>query len=66
MVIFDSYNRSFYTDGAAFGNHYIGSYHGEIFNDFTYNTAYADYSSVHGHANNVTNSFETAFGKSYG
>ena len=62
-LIFDSYNRSFFTEGKAFGNHYIGSYHGEVFNDFEHNSAYADYSSAHGHHNIVHNEAETAFGK---
>ena len=48
-LIFDSYNRSFFTEGKALGNHFVGSYHGEIFNDFEHNSAYADYGSVHGH-----------------
>ena len=47
-IIFDSYNRSFYTEGKAFGNHEMGTYHGEIFNDFEYNHAYGDYSSASG------------------
>lgn len=62
-LIFDSYNRSFFTEGKPFGNHFIGSYHGEVFNDFEHNSAYADYSSVHGHHNTVQNEAETAFGK---
>ena len=62
-LIFDSYNRSFFTEGKAFGNHFIGSYHGEVFNDFEHNSAYADYSSVHGHHNVVQNESEAAFGK---
>lgn len=62
-LIFDSYNRSFFTEGKAFGNHFVGSYHGEVFNDFENNSAYADYSSVHGHHNIVQNEAETAFGK---
>ena len=62
-LIFDSYNRSFFTEGKAFGNHFVGSYHGEIFNDFENNSAYADYSSVHGHHNVVQNESEVAFGK---
>ena len=47
-IIFDSYNRSFYTEGKAFGNHEMGTYHGEIFNDFEHNHAYGDYSSASG------------------
>ena len=47
-IIFDSYNRSFYTEGKAFGNHQMGTYHGEIFNDFDHNNAYGDYSSASG------------------
>lgn len=47
-IIFDSYNRSFYTEGKAFGNHEMGTYHGEIFNDFEYNHAYGNYSSASG------------------
>ena len=62
-LIFDSYNRSFFAEGKAFGNHFIGSYHGEVFNDFEHNTAYANYSSVHGHHNTVKNESEAAFGK---
>lgn len=62
-LIFDSYNRSFFTEGKTFGNHFIGSYHGEVFNDFEHNSAYADYSSVHGHHNVVQNESEAAFGK---
>ena len=62
-LIFDSYNRSFFAEGKAFGNHFIGSYHGEVFNDFEHNSAYADYSSVHGHHNTVKNESEAAFGK---
>lgn len=62
-LIFDSYNRSFFTEGKTFGNHFVGSYHGEVFNDFEHNSAYADYSSVHGHHNVVQNESEVAFGK---
>ena len=62
-LIFDSYNRSFFTEGKTFGNHFVGSYHGEIFNDFEHNSAYADYSSVHGHHNIAQNESEAAFGK---
>ena len=62
-LIFDSYNRSFFAEGKAFGNHFVGSYHGEVFNDFEHNIAYADYSSVHGHHNIVQNESEAAFGK---
>ena len=62
-LIFDSYNRSFFTEGKPFGNHFIGSYHGEVFNDFEHNSAYADYGSVHGHHNTVQNESEAAFGK---
>lgn len=61
-VIFDSYNRALYAYGEVFGNHQMGTYHGEIFNDFETNNAYGDYSSASG--SNVTsyNAYEHGFG----
>lgn len=61
-IIFDSYNRSFYTDGKEFGNHQMGTYHGEIFNDFEHNNAYGDYSSASGTYVNSYNPWEFGVG----
>lgn len=46
--IFDSYNRTIFAGGGTFGNHQLGTYHGEIFNDFGSNNAKGDYSSAFG------------------
>lgn len=62
-LIFDSYNRTIYAAGAVFGNHDIGSYHGEVFNDFDTNHAYGRYSSAHGTNVVAYNTAEAAFGK---
>lgn len=62
-IIFDTYNRSFYTDGKPFGNHDMDSYHGEIFNDFVHNHAYGDFSSAHGTYVTAYNRGEFAVGK---
>lgn len=47
-LIFDYQNRAIYAKGHTFGNHYRGSYHGEVFNNFDYNTANGDYSQASG------------------
>ena len=61
-IIFDSYNRTLYSYRGVFGNHQMGSYHGEVFNDFDTNHAYGDYSSASG--SNVTsyNAYEYGVG----
>ena len=61
-VIFDSYNRTLYSYGAAFGNHQLGTYHGEVFNDFDNNHAYGDYSSVSGSNVTAYNAYEYGVG----
>lgn len=61
-IIFDSYNRTLYSYGAAFGNHQLGSYHGEIFNDFVNNNAAGNYSSAHGSNVEARNAYEFGVG----
>ena len=62
-LIFDSYNRTIYAKDGIFGNKYMNSYHGEVFNDFYNNVADGDYSSAHGHGTVANNDNETAVGK---
>lgn len=47
-VIFDGQNRTLYANHTVVGNHATGSYHGEIFNDFSRNIASGDYSHAEG------------------
>ena len=61
-VIFDSYNRTLYSYGSAFGNHQLGTYHGEVFNDFDNNHAYGDYSSASGSNVTAYNAYEYGVG----
>lgn len=63
QLIFDSYNRTLLTQGDQIGNHYMGSYHGEVFNDFTHNIATGDYSSASGKCTTASNVGEYAVGR---
>ena len=61
-LIFDAYNRTMYAYQGIYGPHYIGSYHGETFNDYENNIATGDYSSAHGNHTVAYNDNEAAFG----
>lgn len=62
-IIFDPLNRALYAGGEIYGNHDFGTYHGEIFNDFSKNHAYGDYSSASGHVTTAYNESEYAVGR---
>ena len=62
-VIFDTYNRTLYAYDGTFGNHQLGTYHGEIFNDFVNNSADGDYSSAHGYDVKALNDYEFGVGR---
>lgn len=61
-LIFDSCNRTIYARGGIYGNHQMGSYHGEVFNDYNGNDASGDYSSASGYCTYAGNKYEFAVG----
>jgi hypothetical protein len=63
-MIFDFQNRTLYANNYTIGNHAIGSYHGEVFNDFVRNVASGDYSHVDGVNNKAVAYASSAHGES--
>ena len=63
-ILADLYNRTIYGGNSPIaGNHYRGSYHGEIHNDYDKNIAFGDYSSAFGKSTQTNGKYSAAFGE---